>query len=95
MMGVDYELFWTLNPMTLSPFVKAFDLKIKHEDRLAWQNGFYIRLAIASCLDAKSKYPENPLMSKGIIREKEMSAEEIKSRVMAKMNVINARFGKE
>lgn len=91
MMGVDYELFWTLNPMTLSPFIKAFDLIRKNQDTLAWQSGLYVRMAVASLL-GKDEYPKSPLLTKADVKEKPMSPEEIKSRVMARMNIINSQF---
>jgi len=97
MIGVDYDLFWTLNPKSLSPFVKAFSLKQKHEDALAWSQGIYIRLAISSCLNKASKYPEKPMMADKIKvePEKPMSMEEIKRRFMAHANDINIKFRKE
>lgn len=62
--GVSYELFFTLNPKKLKPFVKARELNIKFEsDRIhyeAWLNGLYVRLATASILSKGAKYPENP-----------------------------------
>ena len=94
MMGVDYELFWTLNPKTLSPFVKAFELSQKNEDCKAWQYGLYVRMAISSCI-SKEEYPKQPLMTKGKVKEKVMSAEEIKNKMFAKMKSINATLGKE
>lgn len=93
MIGVDYDLFWTLNPKSLSPFVKAFSLKEDYDNTLAWSQGLYIRMAIASCLDKKSKYPEKPLGRKK--KDEPMSTEEIKARMMAQMGLINQRFRKE
>lgn len=93
-MGVDYELFWTLNPKSLSPFVKAFSLKQEYNDTLAWQYGMYVRLAIGSSFSKDSKYPSKPLLTKKVA-DTTMSPEEIKARVMAKMNKLNSQFGKE
>jgi len=39
MIGVEYDLFWRLNPKSLTPFVKAFSMKAKYEDSLAWTMG--------------------------------------------------------
>lgn len=94
MMGVDYELFWTLNPKSLSPFVKAFNLKQKYDDAISWQSGLYIRLAIASALNKQSKYPQKPMMSEPV-EDKPMTSEEIKNKVMAQATRINAKFGKK
>ena len=93
MIGVDYELFWTLNPKSLSPFVKAFNLKQRYDDAMAWSNGAYVRMAIASSLSKNVKYPSKPLMSKG--EDKPMTSEEIKRRVMAHAQIINQKFKKE
>ena len=60
MIGVNYELFWTLDPHSLSPFVKAFELQNNHNDVQSWRLGMYIQSAIASVLDKKVKYPEEP-----------------------------------
>lgn len=93
MIGVDYDLFWTLNPKSLSPFIKAFDLKQKYDDTVAWQQGYYIRMAIASCFDKNAKYPSKPLGNKE--KDSEMDNEEIKRRFLAHANMINRQFGKE
>lgn len=95
MIGVDYELFWTLNPKSLSPFVKAFALKQTYDDGVAWQHGMYIRMAIGSVMSKGSKYPPKPMMSKDKPKKIGMSADEIKSKVMEQMGKINAKFGKE
>lgn len=95
MMGVDYDLFWTLNPKSLQPFIKAFELKQKNNDTMAWQFGQYVRMAIASVLSKDGKYPQKPILSKDEVVAKQMSAEEIKARFMAHAQRINARFGKE
>lgn len=93
MIGVDYELFWTLNPKSLQPFVKAFTLKQKHEDVLAWKYGAYVRMAIASCFGKNVKYPDSPMMKDN--KPQVMSGDEIKNKMMIMSKIINTRFGKE
>lgn len=97
MMGVNNEVFWTLNPKSLSPYVKAFELKQINEDRQAWLEGYYIQLAIASLLDKATKYPKEPLMTKKVV-DKKMDAEnkmnKIKENFLATMVVINQNFTK-
>jgi hypothetical protein len=96
MIGVDYELFWTLNPKSLIPFVRAFDLKSKYDDRVAWQQGAYIRLAILSSLDKNNKYPSSPFMSSPIASETpEERQERIKDKMFRQMELLNSRFRKE
>jgi hypothetical protein len=89
MIGVDYDLFWTLNPKSLSPFIKAFELKQDYEDELAWRLGAYVKVAITSSL-GDSKYPEKPFSKKGIKRD--MSPAEIKEKMMVNAEIINARL---
>lgn len=93
MIGVDYDLFWTLNPKSLSPFVKAFRLRQEYEDSMAWQLGGYIRMAIASNFNKQAKYPSRPMMARST--NKEATQAEIKDKFIRQMKAINRRFGKE
>jgi hypothetical protein len=93
MMGVDYELFWTLNPKSLSPFVKAFNLKQKYDDTMAWALGNYIKHAIVSSFSKTVKYPLSPMLSSNVKRD--MEPEEIKQKMFQRMAMVNQRFGKE
>jgi hypothetical protein len=95
MMGVDYELFWKLNPKSLSPFVKAFSLKQKYQDTMAWQSGQYIKLAITSSFNKESKYPNKPFMSVEKEKPAVCDSEAIKSRMFSQMEILNKRFRKE
>lgn len=63
--GISYELFWTLNPRKIRPFVLA-DRKKQEEDFNmrnfnAWLNGIYVAQAIGSCFSKQDKYPEQPI----------------------------------
>lgn len=89
--GVDYELFWILNPRTLQPFIKAFELKRSYDDGMAWQNGIYIKMAIASSFDEKCEYPKEPLTH---IKKKspEEIQQEIKEKMFIKMKQVNSLF---
>ena len=92
-MGVGYELFWTLNPKSLSPFIKAFSLKQKYDDSMAWQSGMYIRMAVASCFDKNTKYPNAPILKDATIVA-ETDAEKIKRKFMERAEILNMRFEK-
>ena len=94
MIGVDYELFWTLNPKSLSPFIKAFDLKQKYDDSSAWILGGYIQRAIASVLNKDSKYPQRPL-SNSLTLDEESRKNEIKQKFLNRMELLNSRYRKE
>lgn len=101
MMGVDYELFWTLNPKTLSPFIRAFELKELYDDRMAWLQGVYVKTAIVSAMNKECKYFEEPISIKnrGKISKSEETPEDrqklIKERFLAQVTRINSNFGKE
>lgn len=60
--NVDYNTFWELNPKKLSLFVEAEKIKIKNQDNMNYMLGHYIRMAIASTLSNKAKYPKEPFM---------------------------------
>jgi len=92
MIGVDYDLFWSLNPKSFQPFVKAFQLRQEYDDMVAWLNGMYVKRAIASSLNKEAKYPNHPMMSKPKLVE--MPQEVIMERFMRAMNKINNTTGK-
>lgn len=107
MIGVDYDLFWTLNPKSLTPFNKAFILKQKYDDTVAWEYGNYVRLAILSCFDKEQKYPSKQLLSdispedfKNKLKKKteeDIAIEnqlKIKQKMIEKMKLLNTRFQK-
>ena len=62
--GVPYETFWKLNPLSLSAYEKAHKLKAEVKaqeiDSIAWLNGAYVRSAVASALNKKAQYPKKP-----------------------------------
>lgn len=87
--GVDYYLFWELNPKELAPFIKAFELKQKYDDSMAWNIGDYVRMAIGDAFSKRDVYPKNP---KSQIEKAEiMSPEEIKERVKARIGELKSR----
>lgn len=95
MMGVDYELFWTMNPKELTPFIKAFELKRQYDDILSWQQGIYIKLAIASSLSKDIKYPKTPMCKESAPVTPEQRQQTIKQRFMNHIAQINAKFERE
>ena len=91
MYGVAYNEFWELNPKSLQPFVRAFELKTKHVDMLMWSHGKYVQFAVASVLSEKAKYPELPFSESAAIDKQE----QIKQKFLQKMQAINANIKKE
>lgn len=63
-MGVEYSVFWTLNPKKLKPFEKAYSMKLEaKQNRMNldnWLQGLYNQHAIASVLSKRAKYPQKP-----------------------------------
>lgn len=61
--GVDYELFWELNPTLLKPFFKAYQLKsdrhMQEESMISYWNGIYVAHAVS--LIGGGKFPNEPL----------------------------------
>ena len=55
-----YELYWDGRPELVIPYRRADILRQKRENNNAWLQGAYIRLAVASLLDKKTKYPKQP-----------------------------------
>lgn len=64
-MGVDYCLFWQLNPRKLHPFVKAYQAEQKEQleraNYAAWLSGIYVTHAVAASLGENARYPEKPI----------------------------------
>lgn len=63
--GIDYKLFWELNPRRMKPFIEAF--KAQQENKrdeinlAAWLNGFYVSKAIAANFSKNKKYLKKPI----------------------------------
>lgn len=66
--GVDYSIFWTLNPKKLESFAKAFKQKTEFEFKRkkeeinfsAWLNGIYFGEAVSALFNKRCKYPKEP-----------------------------------
>lgn len=49
-MGIDYNLFWKLNPRKLEPFLKAREIQFKRKNEELWLQGVYFYNAISVCM---------------------------------------------
>ena len=63
--GVDFDLFWNLNPKTIKPFKKAYEQSERKEVYMmryqSWLSGIYVMSAISSCFGkGRQKYPKMP-----------------------------------
>ena len=61
--GMSYELYWDGRPELVIPYRKADVLRQKRDNNNAWLQGVYFRMAVASTLDKKAKYPKQPMES--------------------------------
>ena len=55
-----YELYWDGRPELAISYRQADVLRQKRSNNDAWLQGAYIRLAVASTLDKRAKYPQAP-----------------------------------
>lgn len=60
-MGMTYELYWDGRPELAVSYRKADLIRQKRSNNDAWLQGVYFRMAVASTLDKKAKYPKEPL----------------------------------
>lgn len=87
--GVPYETFWHLTPKKLKAFYKAYEIKEKNEDRKMWYMGQYVLSAVSVAVEhnlagknAKSKYIQEPFLSKGELKEKEVTDKDIQMAIL-------------
>lgn len=92
MIGVPYDLFWSLNPKSLKPFIRAFVLKQQYDDTIAWQQGFYNRNAIVSAMNKSAKYPTRPIFTTE--NKQEVKTDIIKERFLRHAKMMNIKLGK-
>ena len=57
---MSYELYWDGRPELVIPYRRADILRQKRENNNAWLQGAYIRQAVGSLFDKKTKYPKQP-----------------------------------
>jgi len=88
--GVDYNLFWELNPKTITPFTNAFSIRQDIEDDNSWKQGKYIEIAIASVLSGgKTKYPKTPFYK---MKNLDQTQDDIKNKFIAHAKLLNKKF---
>lgn len=78
-MGVDYHLFWHLNPMKLRAWEEADRIKTEKQDYLNWLLGRYVMSALDASVcnswlwrnkgDTLHKYIDKPILT--VVEEKE------------------------
>ena len=58
--GMTWDEFWHESLDRLQAYWQANQYGIERRNQELWLQGLYIRSAVASCLDKKIKYPEEP-----------------------------------
>lgn len=78
--GIDYKLFWHLNPKKLKPFWEADKIRVQshmiENEAVSYMNGLYVAKAISACFSKGNKYPDKPIGILGEKTQKEMTEEE-------------------
>ena len=62
MYGMSWEEFWYSSIERLEFYWQKHQFDIEQRNQEMWLQGLYIRMAVASCMDAKgrAKYPDKP-----------------------------------
>lgn len=58
--GMTWDEFWYGSIDRLQGYWQKHQFEVEQRNQELWLQGLYIRLAVASCLDKKNKYPEKP-----------------------------------
>lgn len=68
-LGISEELFWTLNPKRLHPYLEAEKLMQEKRDTEMWRMGMYVYDAVHAAVDnvlngrkSQAKYMDKPLL---------------------------------
>lgn len=68
-LGISEELFWTLNPKRLHPYLEAEKLIQEKRDAEMWRMGMYVYNAVRTAVDnvlngrkSQAKYMDKPLL---------------------------------
>ena len=63
--GVEYDLFWRLNPILIKPFFEACSLSQKRQldmgNTVAWLTGIYMLKAMDACFGKNKRYDDKPI----------------------------------
>ena len=58
--GMTWDEFWFGSIDRLEGYWQKHQFEVEQRNQELWMQGLYIRLAVASCLDSKNKYPDKP-----------------------------------
>lgn len=102
MVGIPEERILEGTPNDLKPFIDAFNLKVKMQDQQSWMHNMYTMGAVFVAIDkaingkkAKSKYFDEPMLSKTNEEKKELTEDEIKDQreqLLSKLKIMQKNF---
>lgn len=58
--GMTWDEFWYGSVDRLHAYWQKHQFAVEQRNQELWLQGLYIRMAVASCLDNKNKYPDKP-----------------------------------
>lgn len=89
------------SPADMKPYLKAHEEELKEKDYLAWIQGRYtlsaVSVAVEHCLagrKAKSQYIKEPILSKIIANDKEITDKDIQMAIMTEQRYISMAINK-
>ena len=93
-LGITEELFWTLSPSRLYPYLEADKRKQEKRDLEMWRMGFYVQNAVAVAIDKVLNGRKSTLeyMDKPLLAQVKESQQEVELSEDEKMRQVEALF---
>ena len=93
-LGISEELFWTLSPSRLYPYLEADKRKQEKRDLEMWRMGFYVQNAVAVAIDKVLNGSKSTLeyMDKPLLAQVKESQQEVELSEDEKMRQVEALF---
>ena len=93
-LGISEELFWTLSPSRLYPYLEADKRKQEKRDLEMWRMGFYVQNAVAVAIDKVLNCRKSTLeyMDKPLLAQVKESQQEVELSEDEKMRQVEALF---
>ena len=93
-LGISEELFWTLSPSRLYPYLEADKRKQEKRDLEMWRMGFYVQNAVAVAIDKVLNGRKSTLeyMDKPLLAQVKESQQEVELSEDEKMRQVEALF---
>lgn len=91
-LGMPYDLYWYGDLDAVDSYEAKFNFELKQKqvnmDTLAWLEGTYVRIAVASALSDKVKYPTSPLAINSVVNDNDESVESDTDRMVRKWDTL-------